>query len=346
MLRNILKNAWLIGILLTIVACSPLRRQMIAYQIEGQIWVMSPDGGQQSLLVKTNMGAAQPKWSPNGNSIAFTGIWPDGKTAIWLADFNGGNVHQVSPRFDSISAIWLNPDMLLTTVITDTGQMSNNPQSHFVLDLRDGTMREYAHGPESVVPFPRGDHWLAWNPVSWGLTLYSLDGRSQQIFLDYGLSGPTAFDISPSGEEIVFQGRKHAPTDSPTQDRLFRAKINANGQSEPEEILALDCCVEIHWSPDAKWIAVLDQTGQFHIIDASTNQIRITFQPGFLAKSGGTFQWSPDSQFLLVEALNYGTPGSNNILELAKIDIETGTVTRLTNNDKIESSPDWQIIQQ
>ena len=345
MLRIHFAHLGLICSMLALVACNASSPdQLIAYQMDQQIWVMNPDGTQQHQLMKLDIGAGGPRWSSDGNRIAFTGIWPDGSTAIWIADSKGMNRYQASPTFDSIDAVWLNQDMLLTTVVTDTGQTWNNPQAHYVLDLRDGTMREYSLGPESVVPLPQGDRWLAWNPTSWGLTLYDLSNQPQQIFPEYGLSGPTAFDISPSGDEVVFQGRKPTSTDPRPPDRIYRAKVKSDNQLEPQEILALECCAEINWSPDGKWIAVLDQTNQFHIIDASTNSVKTIFRPGFLAKSGGTFQWSPDSQWLLVESMNYGTPGSNNILEVVKINPQTGIVTRLTNNDKTEFSPDWGVV--
>ncbi len=335
---------YIIGCLLALVACSSSSQQAIVYQRDGQIWAMNPDGTQQHALIPTNVRAGGPRWSPDGRKVSFTAIMPDGTTSIWIADSNGANPHQVSPNFDSINAIWLNQNMLVTQVVTDTGRASNNPQTHYILDLRDGTLHEYSSGPEEVVTLPDGKRWLGWNPVSGIITLYEINAKSQPLFPGYVFSGPTAFDVSPTGEEIVFQGRRNESAGSELAYKIYRARISPDVQSEPQEILPFDCCAEIHWSPDGKWIALLDQTNQIHIIDAGTNTVKTSFRPGFLTKSGGTFQWSPDSQWLLVESMNYGTPGAGNILELAKIDMQTGTVTRLTNNDSTEFSPDWGVI--
>ena len=334
---------WLMWCLLTLVACSaPPSQQLIAYQIDAQIWAMDPDGTKQHLLIKTDLGVFGSHWSPDGRKIAFIAMLPNGKQAVWIADSDGTNSRQVGQEMNDHTVIaWLNQNMLLTRVVTDTGRTWDNPQAHYVLDLQDGTMQEYSQGPESVVPLPKSDRWLVWNPLPGTITLYSLKGQSQRLFSGYGFYGPAAFDVSPFGEEIVFEGWKGAPIGPAS---IYRAKIVPDSSTEPQKILSLDNCGGIRWSPDGKWIALMNQSNQFYIVDAKTNKVKWTFQVEDLVEGPRPFIWSPDSRWLLVKSLNYGTPGVNNILELGKVDIQTGKVIRLTNNDQTETSIDWSFV--
>jgi dipeptidyl aminopeptidase/acylaminoacyl peptidase len=335
--------AWLIWGMLCLSACSTSSpRQLVVYQVGAQIWAMNPDGTQQHVLVKTKVGTVGPRLSPDGSKIAFVAMLPDGKQAVWIADSDGTNPHQVGPEMNNNTIIaWLNQNMLLTRVITDIGRTWDNPQAHYVLDVQSGTIREYSQGPESVVPLSQGDHWLAWNPIPGTITLYSLRGQSQRLFSGYGFYGPVAFDVSPSGEEIVFEGWKGAPIGPAS---IYRAKIVPDSSTEPQKILPLDNCGGIRWSPDGKWIALMDQSNQFYIVDAKTNKVKWTFRVEDLIEGPRPFIWSPDSQWLLVKSLNYGTPGVNNVLELGKVDIQMGKVIRLTNNDQDEVAVDWGFV--
>jgi len=267
----------------------------------------------------------------------------NGKQAIWVADSDGTNPRQVGPEtMNNYIIAWLNQNMLLTRVITDIGRTWDNPQAHYVLDLQSGTMHEYSQGPESVVPLSSGDRWLAWNPMPGTITLYRLKEQPQRLFPGYGFYGPAAFDVSPSGDEIVFEGWKGAPIGPAS---IYRAKIDPDKPTEPQEILPLEDCGGIRWSPDGKWIAMMDgSSNQFYIVDAKTNKVQWTFRVENLIEGPRPFIWSPDSRWLLVKSLNYGTPGVHNILELGKVDIQTGKVIRLTNNDQDEVAVDWGFV--
>lgn len=346
-------NVWtflcgLFGLLL-LAACSPSinvsqTKELIAFSMNGAIWVMNPDGTNQHELMHQEVRTLNPEWSPDGRRLAFTGVYPDDSQEIFVSDSNGENTYSVSPKFERVQAKWLNPNVLLTTVITDTGQTWNNPQSQYVLNLQRGTLFEYSSTIEEARPLPQGERWISLSLPFSGTVLYSLKDRPRPILQEFVVSSIHAFDVSPAHDEIVFYG--HATKSSaPLAQAIYRTAINSETNSIPLRIMEPECCItEIRWSPNGKWIALRNQNGDFSILDAGTNETMKLIETE-TSIGGSDFQWSPDSQWLLVSSMNYGIPGKNNILELAKISRETGEVVRLTNNDAIESSPDWGIVQ-
>lgn len=313
-------------------------RERIAFSKHGSIWVMNADGTGLHELLKPATSGLEPKWSPDGGKISFSSENADGKWSVWVADANGDNLLQVSPAFDYTTAVWLNSDTLLTEVITDTGQAWNNPVGEFILSLQNQQMTAYADDYAWKIPFRSGNSWLS--EIGGGLVLNSLGEDPKTGLPEYGVGGPYSFDVSPSGDEVAFYGSKGSGAGTRLLYAVFRSKIDCSETNESIKLVEIDGSAQVRWSPDGKWIAVLDQKGQLQIIDAGTNLIARTFQTEF-GIGGPQFQWGPDSQWLL------GVVGdSNGQVKLFKINRDTGETLLLASDADIVSSPDWGIVRQ
>lgn len=332
--------------LLLVMACGPLpsgnSKEEIVFSMDGAIWVMNPDGTDQHELLKSNTKGLNPQWSPDGRKLVFTSTNADQKEAVWIADSNGENPRPVTLSFDHITATWLNSDILLTEVITETGQSWNNPASQFTLDLRNQMMIGYLNDYAAKRPLASGEQWLS-TPSRDGTILYSLNQESQQVLKSYAISGPWSFDVAPSGHEAVFYGARITDANKLVEHAVYVTRLDSS--SEPAiKIFELNGSASVRWSPDGKWIAVLDQNSQLRIIETDHNTISKTYQLK-LPIPHQDFQWAPDSRWLIIASAHYTTPQRDNSQELVKINRETGEVMRLTYNGAIESSPDWAIVQ-
>jgi Tol biopolymer transport system component len=98
----------------------------------GSIWVIDVRDGIRS-EVMTKREAASPAWSPDGRSIAFSGIGADGTSDLWLVRPNGSGLRALvaSPEEDTAPA-WSADGTMLAF---DQGQ------TIAILDVASGTVR-------------------------------------------------------------------------------------------------------------------------------------------------------------------------------------------------------------
>lgn len=73
-------------------------KQWVAYVSfpEGALWCKQPGVSRALQLTPEAMRAANPKWSPDGSTIAFVGWEPGGKRGIFTVTADGGDLSQIS----------------------------------------------------------------------------------------------------------------------------------------------------------------------------------------------------------------------------------------------------------
>jgi Tol biopolymer transport system component len=303
--------------------------------------MMNPDGTDAYTF---DIGGSGLRWSPDGHQVAFNGSSDQG-IAVWIANSDGSEPRQVSATYEDIGIrAWLNDHMLLMGIRNPGDPVDpmrlGDPYSivNYILDLRNGSMQPYSESFEEAVPLSSGDRWVAYNLYeSPGLTIYSLNQAPQEIFVDLDYIDPSHFDVSPSGGEIVACGILYT-NEGTEAASIYRWKVD--NATETTRVYALDFCGPVRWSPDGKFIALLKIDDTLVIFDTDTNTVKYKHPIGPLVSS--SFVWSPNSDAVLVSR-HYGEPGPSP-KELAKMDIKTGEITRLTNNDIVEYSPQWVII--
>ena len=67
----------------------------IAIDLAGDIWIVPPGGGDATRATADQASASRPRWSPDGQRIAFQST-EDGAHSIWVQDLSGNRLHRIS----------------------------------------------------------------------------------------------------------------------------------------------------------------------------------------------------------------------------------------------------------
>ena len=75
-----------------------------------QIWLATTDGKENFQLTFNDKSSTNPKWSPDGNWIAFTSNRKDNKNNIYVLPVRGGEAEQITDVKTSVSNFEWSPD--------------------------------------------------------------------------------------------------------------------------------------------------------------------------------------------------------------------------------------------
>jgi serine/threonine protein kinase len=130
---------------------------------EGVVWRSAADGSQRLQLTSAPLGAINPRWSPDGLSIAFYGAEPGKPSRLYVVPSSGGAVREVSHgeagSAGDADGSWSPDSQSLVFAVNSDDQVRKQLPLR-VLDLRSGKV--------SALPGSEG----LWSPR------WSADGRS------------------------------------------------------------------------------------------------------------------------------------------------------------------------
>jgi Tol biopolymer transport system component/serine/threonine protein kinase len=185
---------------------------------------------------------------------------------------------------------------------------------------------------------PDGEALLFSSNRNGAFDLYLLDFSEKQLFqLTTNVGNVISPDYSPDGRQIVFANRFG---EGPTSIWM----VNADGINPRLVYTGNNSIVAVAWAPNGEKIAYAMSLGQPQEYEIFTmdingkNHVRVS--EGLLG-IGGSIDWSPDSQNLLIHA---GPYDDKNIFRL---DVNTLQFTQLTdggNNAGAVYSPDGRYI--
>ena len=100
------------------------------------IWVVPADGsGAPKLLVGGDKNENTPRWSPDGKRIAFMST-RDGDPQVYLADADGGNVHQLTKAAGGVQPpLVFSPDSSLLAFVSDVNMFDEPANVHVLTRL-------------------------------------------------------------------------------------------------------------------------------------------------------------------------------------------------------------------
>jgi len=226
-----------------------------------QIWLANTDGTNAFQITFGDKSSTNPKWSPDGNSIAFTSTRKDNKNNLYLLRVQGGEAEPLTDLKGSVSDFNWSPDgsliaYAMTDAKTDDEEKNDKGRNDFRwVDENLKMSRLY------VMPVVK-----------------DANGKRETRKLtteNYNVSG---FDWSPDGKTIAFAYTKTSGANDWTTSDVSLLDV-ASGKIT---VLANTPAAENspRYSPDGKWIAlaVSDNPPRW----AQDNKISV------IAASGGT----------------------------------------------------------
>ncbi len=210
---------------------SPERQEYIH-----NIYRVTSTGGAPTALTTRRGSDGQPRWSPNGDSIAFVsdrpGDGPQGKSQIWLLPAQGGEAVQLtqvgggahSPRWapDGGSLLFLSAE-------------TAGPQERQLLDQG---------GIRLVDQFIKMTQLWIVDPAT---------GACRQLTRDRSTKANPAW--APDSRRIVFEQRADPTSNHTYKSRLYT--IDTSGKKRRQLTREPGCDTQPNWSPDGCHIAFL-----------------------------------------------------------------------------------------
>ena len=277
-----------------------------------QIWLASADGKRNMQITFADKSSANPKWSPDGQWIAFTSSRKDNRNNIYLMRASGGEAEMITDLKSSVNSLEWSPDgkwIAYTMTDAKTDEEEKNDKS-------------------------RNDYrWADENPKMSRLYIMPVakdaNGKREHRKLTTMARSVTAFDWSPDGAKIAFSHVSDPKVDYwPTSDVSIVDLASGNVstlvatphfESNPQ------------YSHDGKWIAITASDGAPRW--AQSNRINIFPASGGSPKVApmshdgqpGTIGWTgDDTKIVFTEAKGTGTA-------LYELIVATNTIVEVHN---------------
>jgi Tol biopolymer transport system component/serine/threonine protein kinase len=236
-----------------------------------QIWTMKPDGSDLRQLTFGPGNKTQPRWSPNGNRIAFVSDI-DGNKEIYIINNDGSHiVNLTNDPYDDYDPAW-SPDG--STLAFTTTRYVGQTQV-YLMELTCSSLNENCAGSPArslskgyadesfPVWAPPDKSFPSWMPEGQPIAVaISINNAANRLFFRSEALGnpPVWFDVqdriqrvfdlrwTPDGEFIIFSWRL------PGKYEIYALPIDDRGNNWTKLTNSLGN-VEPAISPDGKWIA-------------------------------------------------------------------------------------------
>src|SRR5438552_3310906 len=308
-----------------------------------RVWVVEVATGKARALTGGPGSDRQPRWSPDGKTLAFIST-REGGAQVWLLPIAGGDARKVSTLADGVSdPVWL-PDGSGFLVVSDIKWPANQE-----IDQRNGAYPTEAR-------LWTGMMWRHWDDFRAGKRqhLFRVDiatGKATDLTpVDHDVpaiatSGDGDVTVSPDGKDILVA--MHA--DSTVADNtnvgiyaidgpnLHRVTTNPGADNTPR------------FSPDNRWTSFLsmERAGfeadrvRLMVADRSTGMGPIVDATACWALSVGSYTWCPNSKciYAVVEER-----GRDNIYRIDVPGFKRARVVTGGVNTGVQVGPDGKTL--
>jgi dipeptidyl aminopeptidase/acylaminoacyl peptidase len=202
-----------------------------------QIWLATTDGKDNFQITFADKSSTNPKWSPDGNSIAFTSNRKDNKSNLYLLRLNGGEAEP------------------LTDVKTGVANFEWSPDGRWIaFTMADGKTEDEEKNDKGKNDF----RWVDENFKMARLYVIPVQkdskGKRESRKLtteNYNVGG---FDWAPDGTRIVFSHTKTPVANDWTTGDVSIVEVASGKASVFANTPAAEDSAQ--FSPDGKWIAM------------------------------------------------------------------------------------------
>ncbi len=222
-----------------------------------RIWAIDASGSNRRPLTSGEKRDSSPRWSPDGQSLAFVSNRSE-KSQIWILPTAGGEAWQLTDLSTGASDPMWSPDGKTIAFVSDVDPALGDDdaaQKKRAERIEKGKMK--AHVTDRLL----FRHWDSWR-----------DGVRTHIFVVdvatkrprdltpgdfdspvYQLSGPLHYAFSPDGKELCFASNRDRDEAQSTNADLFIVPVEGG---EPRSITKDNPAFDGNplYSPDGKWI--------------------------------------------------------------------------------------------
>ena len=299
-----------------------------------RIWMVPSAGGEARPLTSEQASSSRPRWSPDGQYLAFLSARDEGKTQVWTLFREGGEGVQLTDTAQGVGSFeWAPDSQRLVLVMTD-------PK------------------PEELEAHEKGDEYEEKTPPPWVITRQQfkqdyvgyLDSRRDHLYV-FDLKTKEATQItsgdfddsqpawSPDGTRLAFTSNRTENPDGNYNTDIW--VVSASNTDKGAELLKITDNpgpdASPGWSPDGKWIAHTSNTetkarslyGTAHLAVSSSagGQSRLLTQELDRIVNNPRFSPGESTIYFLLE-----DSGEQN---LARISADGGSVERLIRGSQV-----------
>ena len=266
------------------------------------IWILPAEGGQARQMTAGEKTDSDPKFSPDGKSLAFLSN-RDGGTNVWMLDLAGGEPRKATSFPTGVKAYKWSPDGKWFVITSD---VFPECEETTCLDQKLKE-REKANTKARIAERLLFRHWDSWKDGTrthvWKVPAM---GPGPSVDLTPGnrdappFGGDDDFQVSPDGKELVYSSNPDGLEALSTNRDLWLVPFDGKGKAVDLTAAnkAFDGSPE--FSPDGKWIAYRAQKRpgfeadlfRLMVYDRANGQSR-PLTEGF-DNWVEAFEWAPD----------------------------------------------------
>src|SRR5437763_1398845 len=279
-----------------------------------QIYLVPVGGGEVRQLTNDEHSSASPRWSPDGEKLAFVSA-RDGEDQIWTIDISNGTLKKVTSLSTGAGGPVWSPDGKLLAFTSDVYPECENDACNKRKAEEKAQSKVKAHVADRLLY----RHWKFW-----------LDGIRSHVFVvssaggeardltpgDYdappfSLGGPTDYAFSPDSKEIAFASNHDKVEATSTNSDVWTVSIRGGA---PKNITAANHGYDgsPRFSADGRFIAYRSQatpgyeSDRFRLMlyDRKTNRAQSLSES--LDSWVDEFTFSPDSKWIYLAAEERG----------------------------------------